>query len=215
MEIGTNPGGISNSFQINLNYLPEQLEYTAANQLTSLKVEVAGKGILFDLDPAGLSDLGFVRKIGNVTNRFALPLADGIVKGKVVTITSVTSAVGAVVFDAYSTRNARVFYKSQQQTVLASSGVDFVDFGVLAVPNATINDIFNVTFKDGTTQQMNIRELQSMIAYKRYSANSASDYAIDNLDQSIKMVNMIPAATQLVYWTSFAPLGDKIVNQAQ
>lgn len=208
MQIGTLTTGVGVVTTINTTWVPEYIFYVAATQLTGLKVTVQGDGVITDLDSAGLSALGRIRDISAVTNGWLIPLADGIVTGKNVTFTFTNSAAQTPAIYGIVRRKGRVYVQCLQQQALANSGLDIMDFGYAAFPNAGATDVFNVTFADGTVNQFNRAELQAMLTLTEDVQNSSSDYSFDNLAQSIKKVNFIPVASQVFYISRFAPIGN-------
>lgn len=213
MLVFSNPGGVGNVSTNQLTYIPEYLEFTTADQLTSIEVVSAGDGTICKLDSAGINALGRIRKIGNVTNRYSIPLANGLIVGKNVTVTTTTSAVGAIDFFAYSRQPGQVIVQTMMQEVLANSGFNFTDFFYWASPSAGATDEFNVTFTSGTTQKFQRSEFQSMLSFTQLATNSGSDYAIDNLARVISMLNYIPAAQRTVYLARFTGARGVINNQ--
>jgi len=205
MKIGTLTTGAAVTTVITLNYLPSALYYIAATQLTSLKVNVAGDGIICDLDTAGLNAVSGIRRYGAVANSYIIPLADGFVPSKVVEITFVNSAAQTPDIYGYSLKKGMAYIVSRQQKVLASSGANFEKFAHLALSSPTVTDEINIGFVDGHVQKVVSVELLGIYTY--YS-NETDSYCVDNIDGAINYVNLVPSTDRIVYVTRYALIGN-------
>lgn len=207
MNIGTLTTGADVVTNLSTNYLPMYLQYTAATQLTGLKVSVLGKGTIVDLDAAGLNSVGIIKFIGRKTNTYIIPLATGFFPATNVSYSFTNSAAQTPDIFVSSRRRAiegrDFFCISSMQQALAKSGATLVNFITANFPNAAAADLFNITYRDDH-QENNITrdELQALQQYKQYVSNTAGDYMLLNDDQMIKAISIIPAATQFVYSTA-------------
>ncbi len=196
----------STTTTLTLQYLPQYLYFVASTVPTAFKVNVAGDGVISDLDGDGLDFFGVQRLIGRETNGYTIALADGLIKAKVVDIT-VTNAVAAIV-DVYgfSREDGDVYVQTLRQQVLADSGANFEDFASMGFPNAAAGDRFSITFEDGTVQEFNRLELTCMMQFSQNVITGT--FNLDNLEGEISLVNFIPGATQTVYLQRYIPVGD-------
>lgn len=161
----TAPGGVGTPFTFNMTYLPEFLSYNhGGNQLTSLRVETQEDGVLHDWTAAGLNAMNGFMKVGAQTaNDVMLRIADGEIRPKNVTISGVTSAVGAVPFYVCSDNVGIVPFKSSNAAILALNPTKFEKFTALFIPTmATGTDYAEVTFDDGHVQRFEIEDLRRL-----------------------------------------------------
>lgn len=205
MKIGTLTTGAAVTTVVTLNYLPAVLYYIAATQLTSIKVTVAGDGVILDLDAAGLNAVSGIRRYGAVANSYLIPLADGFIPNKVVEITFVNSAAQTPDIYGFSLKKGMAYIVSRQQKVLASSGATFEKFAHIAFSSPTVTDEINVGFVDGHVQKIVSVELLGIYTY--YS-NETDSYCIDNVDGAINYVNLIPSTDRTCYVTRYAQIGN-------
>lgn len=163
--IFTAPGGVGTPFTFNMTYLPEFLSFNhGGNQLTSLRVETQEDGVLHDWTLAGLNAMnGFMKPGTQTANDVNLRLADGEIRGKNVTISGVTSAVGAIGIYVCSDNIGTVPFKSSNANILALNPTTFEKFTALFVPTmATATDYAEVTFSDGHTQRFEMEDLRRL-----------------------------------------------------
>jgi hypothetical protein len=202
----TTGSGVVSTF--NTTYLPKTVFYTAATQLTGLKITVQGDGVVFDSDAPGLSSAGVLRQFGQVTNSFCITLSNGFIPGKNVIweFTNSAAQTPVVYVSSDEKAGAPMYLQMLRQAVLANSGQNFTDFATLALPSLGATDIVNILYNDGTQQQFNRVELQ---AYLTFTQNvNASLYTIDNFAGRIKLVNVIAGSAQTAYvqrWVSAMP----------
>ena len=216
MEIGSLTTGATVSTSLSTNFLPQFLYYTAATQLTSLKVNVLGEGTITDLDAAGLNSIGQLMYIGKETNTYMIPLATGFFAGKNVTYTFVNSATQTPTIFVSSTNNAAnnggMYVICSSQQALAKSGATIKDFLSAHFPNSASTDLFSITFADNHQETNMARaELQARLQQKQYVSNTAADYMVLNQDQNVRAVSIIPDATQFIYATAFQQPGTKFM----
>lgn len=193
----TAPGGIGTAFTFNLTYLPEFLSYTAANQLTSLRVESQEDGVLHDWTTAGLNAMANFLKVGASTaNTFLFRLSDGELRPKNVTISGVTAAAGAIPFFACSDNPGTVAFKSSNANVLALNPTLFEKFTAVFLPTkATGTDYAEVTFDNGHTQRFEMEELRNLSSVYQQTEG----IIINNVNGYIKKAVVRTAAATPAY----------------
>lgn len=204
MKIGTLTTGAASVDVFTLNYLPAYIYFIAATQLTSLKVTVAGDGVICDLDADGLNAVSGVRRYGAVTNSYMIPLANGFVPNKVVEITTVNSAAQTPDLFGFSLQKGSAYIVNRQSKCLASSGSTFRDFALLALKSPTTTDDISIGFADGHVQKFVSTEL---LGWWTLYSNEVDSYAVDNVDGMIDYVTLIPSTDRIVYQTLYAPIG--------
>jgi hypothetical protein len=192
----------------NTTYLPKMFSYTAATQLTGVKITVQGEGVIFDSDAPGLNHAGVSRLQGQVTNNFTFRIANGLIKGKNIIWEFTNSAAQTptvyVESDETPMDNRRAFLQYIRQAILANSGQDFTDFATLSLPSLGATDQINVLYRDGTQQQLNRADVLQRLQYTQNIVNTPV-YTIDNFAQNIKVVNIIAGAQQLAYVQRWIP----------
>lgn len=199
LKIGTLTTGAAVVTTIDLQYVPEKLFYVAATQLTGVKAEVLGEGVILDLDATGLTAQGKHRVIGAVTNGYILDLADGIITGKSLRLTFTNSAAQTPDIYALGDNNGSIYIRTLKGTVLLNNNTPFSKFGALFLPSLAAGDKITITYEDGLVQ---IWERADIEAFSGFVQSSAA-YVIDNLEGKIKNVQVLVAATQTVYITDF------------
>lgn len=210
MDIGTLTTGAGVETPIDLTYLPQFIAFEAATQLTSLKVEVLGEGTIVDLDADGLSTIGTSGMISQKTNGYLIPLADGLVKGKNVTLTFKNSAAQTPTIRAFSFNDEGANYiRSTQQKVFASSGIqiDGGAFTFISFENGSAtDDELNVTFLSGrgaVVQKMTLTDLQIRNSTRYLIQNTDEDYYMIQ-DGTIGKIDYIPNADTTLYLQTLA-----------
>lgn len=207
MKIGqiTTGSGVVTTFK--LNYVPQYLYYIAATQFTSMKVTVAGDGVILDLDNAGLNAVSGIGRFGLVANSYYIPLATALIPGKVCEITVVNSAAQTPDLYGHSLQNSMReagvpigYVKSFRQTVLANSSQMFETFAQLALASPTTSDIITVGFVDGHVEQFESTELLGWITLVQ---NEVDSYVINNLEQMIDWVKIVPSTDRTIIVTQF------------
>lgn len=199
MKIGTLTTGAAVVTTIDLQYIPEKIFYVAATQLTSVKAEVLGEGVILDLDATGLTAQGKHRIVGGVTNGYVLDLADGIITGKSLRLTFTNSAAQTPDIFAFGDNAGSIYVRTLKATVLLNNNTTLQKFAVLFMPSLAAGDKVTVTYEDGLTQ---IWEREDLNCTSGLYQNTPA-YQIDNLEGKIKMVQVLVAATQTVYITDF------------
>ena len=207
--LGAVAGGVGTSTTIQLTYLPQYIGFTAASTPQSIRVTVLGDGTSVDLDENGIDQLNGFETFGLATNQYTLPLADGLIKGKNVEITIVGNNVAGFNLYGWNKAQGRNYFVYQRQTILANSGVRFNKFGLLAVASPGADDQFRVTYQDGTVDDVTLNEIQYDVSYFQ---NGTGVTLINNLDQIVKDVNIIPSAQRVAYLMRFQPAVGELDN---
>lgn len=199
MKVGTLTTGAGVVTTIDLQFCPEKIAYVAATQLTGLKVEVLGEGVVVDLDATGLTAQGRHRLVGFPTNGYVIDVADGIITGKNTRLTITNSAAQTPDIFAMGDNNGNIYVRTQKATVLLNNNTYFEKFAALFLPSLAAGDKVTMTYEDGLTQ---IWDRDDIMAYSGYYQQAAA-YVIDNLDGRIKSAQVLVAATQTVYVTDY------------
>lgn len=202
MVIGTLTTGDTVVTVINLTYLPEYITYEAATQLTALKVEVLGEDApILDLDAVGLSTIGRSGMYSRKTNGYAIPLANGLIKGKNVVMTFTNSAAQTPAIRAWSDSVGDSYVKSFRQKTFAASGIDVpgTAFGFISFSNGTAaTDELNISV-GGVTQKFNLIDLQVRNSMMYDIDNAVADYYLLQ-DGSVENVNYVPSSDTVLYF---------------
>ena len=198
MMIFTAPGGVGTPFSFNMTFLPEFISYNdAGNPLTSLRVETQEDGVLHDWTALGIAAMNGFGKVGaQAANEVLLRLADGEIRPKNVTVSGVTSAVGAVAFSVCSDNKGIVAFKSSNAAILAANPTVFEKFTALFVPAAvTGTDRFEVEFADGHKQNFDIVDLQRLSSQYQQVQGTI----LNNIGGYVKRVTVTCAAAHPAY----------------
>jgi len=203
----------------NSTWIPKYMWYTAATQLSNVKLTVQGDGVVFDIDTNGLNHCGVNRVLGQVTNTYLFRLANGFIKGKNVLweFTNSAAQVPSIYIDNDQTPppGKELYLQAIRQPIVGPGGTDLDDFITLSVPSFSATDYVNMLFSDGTQQaNMARQDLQALLELTQNVVNSPI-YMIDNWGQRVKKVNLQVGATQTAYiqrWV--APVRNGMINQA-
>jgi len=206
MKIGTLTTGVGVVTTINLNYLPQYLQFLATTQLTGLKVTVHGEGVLMDLDADGITALSGVRRFGNVTNVMLMALADGFIANKNVELVFTNSAAQTPDVYGFSLQKGSAYVKSVRVKAFANSQVTFENFGFLGFQSTLSDtaDILTIRFVDGHIQQITGTELKMLCTL---FMNETDGFVIDNVEGEIDEVTLVAGADRLAYVLSYVALG--------
>lgn len=189
----------------NLTFVPERLWYTAATQLSGIKVSIQGDGTSFDADANGLTHVGVNRIIGQVTNTYIITLANGLFKNKntLLEFTNSAAQTPIIYYDSDSTSKTPLYLQMAKVPLLVG-GNDFTDFATLSLPSLAATDLITVNYADGTVQAGLTRlDIQTRLGFTQNVVNTPV-YMIDNNDQSIRSVTVLAGAAQTGYvqrWT--------------
>lgn len=190
-------GGVGVTTSYTMTWVPQYLLFdSGGNTPTALKCTVLGDGVIHDTVAAQLDLIPTIRMYGRVANHFMIPLADGIIKNKNLTIDMTTSAVGAINVYGFSFEEGDAYMSTLQQTVLANSGAEFRKFAYMVIPAMGATDYLNIEFEDGTVQRFEQEEVPSIAGF--YQNLVAAQFVIDNVDGRIRMLQLIPAANRVV-----------------
>lgn len=214
VALGTLTTGAAVVTTFNTTYLPKWFSFTAATQLTGVKITVQGDGVIFDSDAAGLTSVGTNRQFGQITNTFLFTASNGFISGKNVIweFTNSAAQTPVVYVSSDETPGQPMYLQYLRQAVLANSGQNFSDFATIAFPSIAATDVVNILYNDGTQQQLNRSDIQYQ---QGYTQNILTNYLIDNFAGRIKTVNIIAAAAQTAYVQRWVPaIGGGMVNQS-
>jgi hypothetical protein len=206
--IGTLTTGVGQLTTINLTYLPEWISFTAATQLTGLKVTVQGEGPIFDTDANGITHWGVNRIFGQVANTYVIRLSNGLITNKNVILDFTNSAAQtpAIYADNHQYPNPTVgpmYLMGMRQPVFANAGQEFDDFATLSLPSLAATDEVTVTYVDGAVQRMTRADMQVKLGMTQ-NVVSTPIYQLDNWNQRIAKVNVLAAANQTAYVQKWA-----------
>jgi len=196
MKQYTAAGGVGIAFAFNLTFLPEFLFYATANALTSLKVEDQGSGVILDLDSAGCTAVKNYMVHGTVpANGHTFRLADGVIIGRNITVSGVTSAAGAVDFFCNGDNRGIAPFKYSKFAILANNPTEVKKFTALFIPSLAAGDRVIVDFTDGHTQIFEREELAALSSLYQLT----SGYIINNVNSYIDRVTITCAAANTGY----------------
>lgn len=201
--IFTAPGGIGVPFTFNMNYLPEKFIWNdGGNPLTSLRVETQEDGVLHDWTAAAIAAMRGSLNVGALAANIQCQyVANGHMAGKNVTVSGVTSAVGAVPIFVSSDNIGSSPFKTSQANILAANDTEFTKFSILYLPNVvTATDRVQVFYKDGHVQIYDAVELAAWsVLYQ-----DAPSIQVNNLAGYIDKVVVTSALGGLAYVLSVA-----------
>lgn len=197
--------------QNTLTYAPQYLFYTAATQLTNLRVTDQQTGVILDLSATYLNSIGRFLNIGARTNGYLIPVSDGKILNRNVTVQATAADATVVDIYAFSLNATGQVYISSQLAEVKVGGATFSKFLRLYLPNSSSSDILNVNYGDGLAEQMDPSvELAAILTLRQNVQNSVSDRIVDNTNQSISKVTFNPAATQTVAIQRIVPVNQLI-----
>lgn len=214
VSLGVLTTGVSVVTTFNTTYLPKWFSYTAATQLTGVKITVQGDGVVFDSDSAGLTSIGTNRQFGQIANTFLFTIANGLITGKNVIweFTNSAAQTPSIFVSSDETPSQPLYLQYLRQAVLANSGQNFSDFATLGLPSLGATDTLNILYNDGTQQPLNRADLQYQLGYTQ---NILSPYVVDNFAGRVKTVNVIAGSAQTAYVQRWVPaIGGGMINQS-
>jgi len=190
-----------------LTFLPERLWFSAATQLTGVKISTKDNGVIFDLDANGLTHVGLNRVFGQVTNGYILNLANAQIPAGNVLFEFTNSAAQTPVIYYDSDIQAPVDqmqFLQAGKVPLLTGGNEFRNFATLSLPSLAATDSITIQYADGSVQaNMNRVDLQYKLGLTQSVVNTPV-YQIDNFDRSILSVSVVAGAAQTGYiqrWT--------------
>lgn len=182
-----------------VQYLPQVLVFQTATVPTLLQVTVAGKGTIVNLDGAGITAVNKLKKVGTMANTYAIFLGDGCLTNTNVTITIANATATAIDVFGSSESPINAMFRHNVQNVLAKSGYTFRKFAYLVINSPEANDQYTVNFRNGWSQIYSFLELQALSIITQ----DINTVLIDNFDQQIDNVNIIPVSTKDVYYGDY------------
>lgn len=220
INLGTLTTGAAVVSTFNTTYVPKWFMYTAATQLTGVKITVQGDGVIFDSDANGLNHAGVNRLVGQTTNSFLFTISNGFIKGKNVIweFTNSAAQTPVVYVDSDETPllgddNVPMYLQFIRQAVLANSGINFKKFATLSLPSLAATDQVNILYADGTQQTWLRADLQIALGLTQNIVNTPV-YMVDNFDMRIQEVNVIAGANQTAYIQRWVGAGGGMINQS-
>lgn len=199
MKVGTLTTGVGVVTTIDLQYVPENIFFAAATQLTGFKAEVLGEGVIVDLDANGLTAVGRHRLVGFPTNGYMIPLADGIITGKLLRMTFTNSAAQTPDIFALGDNMGSIYVRTLKATILLNNNTMLEKFAAVFLPSLAAGDKVTATYEDGLTQ---IWEREDLAA-KSGQFQNTTGYMVDNIYGALKNIQVLVAATQTAYVTNF------------
>lgn len=198
----------STTTQFNLSFVPQNLILANITTVTRVRVTALGKGIILDLDAAGLAALKNMRQQGAVSGTAEFLLANGVVKGVNCTIEITNGATASTLYynSLADSKDATAYVVSKIQTIFANSLTKLDKFAVLAVPSFGASDYANLEFTDGLVSRVDQPELRTILAKFQTVENNTNDLKIDNLDAWIKSAELQTTTQQSVYVQSYDTL---------
>ena len=195
-----------------LPYCPQFLAYTAATQLTSLRVTTLDGGIICDLDGTGLTALRGILRKGVVTNGNVIQLANGLIPGRNILVEAVNSAAQTPSVFGWSEEQypeAAYYVQSIRAKAFANTSVDISNFAYFSAPSMAAGDQVNITFRDGLTQTLKREELQYSLMDTQNEVNTPN-YSWDNTNQRVRTLQFIGGSDQTIYVVKFVAVDNKL-----
>ena len=195
-----------------INFVPEFLliKKKAGAMPATLRVSVAGDGVIGDytLDAMKAISEAKVYQSPVTADYLVIPLADGLISGKVVDI-DFTAGAGADSFDVFaiSKNKGSMYLRCMRQTVLANSGVDIEAFLHCMVASYAQGDIISVEYRTGVKQTSHVEELLAWEFFNTAQDAPSATITISNFDQSYKRINLIPTANRQLFIWRFEAIG--------
>jgi hypothetical protein len=197
--IFTAPGGIGVAFQFPMTFIPQFLNWNNVVPLTSIRVESQEDGVILDLNAAGIAAVNGYMNVGALpANNVLIPLSNGKIAGRNVTVSGVTSAAGAVPFFASSDTKGDAILLWTNAQILALNPTEFKNFTAIFAPTMAAGDYVDVTFRDGHVQSFQAQELAALAA--KYQAVAA--IALNNINAYIHRAEFVCAAATPAYMCS-------------
>jgi len=204
--------GAKATFQ--LNYVPEYIIVYGHDSLVSLadkvsvKVTPLGDGVICDLDGAGATRISQVRQVGGFIapdrkmSVIKIPLADGVIPGKVTDYEIDNTSSTDVSIYAPISKKGTMYIQSMQQTLLANSQFIFTDFSVLAFQKLEENSQLTVEYEDGASHTYSFLELAVSVIENRLDIKPI----LDNIAGRVRKATAIPATQQKAYLVRYRKL---------
>ena len=199
--------------EIQLPYMPQNLVIRNVNNLETtrigLQVNGLGTGVVFDVDDnfllqftgvqGRLSPFNYnVGGTGLFYNELNFVLTDGVFgkENTVIYVKNKANIAQTLEVYAYSTNKGKRMYSTVQQKIYANSGITVTDFDSLTFELVN-NNRYNVTFADGTVQNMDNFEFKNLYRFGVNAGNSDFNFGIiNNSTGFVKSINIIPSSDQ-------------------
>ena len=214
-KLGTIAGSTTDTLDI--TYVPEYLYFEIGTTPTELVFTVLGDGVVKNLDGNGVITEANLFQLGVQSNGYLLRIANGLIRNKNVTLKIANADAAALDVYGFSLNNTGkgnapvgLYYRSSQQKVFAGSGRDITDFAYLGLPNIASGDSIQISYRNGLVEELKDVELDAIIGQM---SNELRD-GIPNFDQTVKVVNFIPAADQQVYVMDIRRASGFVPNKA-
>lgn len=180
-------------------YCPQFITFNIGTVPTSVKIEIAGDGVIFSIDGTGLTNLNGVRLVGELpSNQYVYEIANGYV-GKNTSFTIANAFAGQLDVYGWSEQPGSGYVMHFQAKAFANAALEVDDFFYAAFPSAAATDTFTVTWSNGKTETLTRVELQMRLAYKQEVV--ATRYNVDNLQRQVRKIQFNGAADQSIYYT--------------
>lgn len=221
IDAGTVAAGIGTPTSFDFEFLPEELDFitTAA---PDIQVTINEDGVLYNVEAAGVAELGVVRQYGRFANAYRIKLANGQVQNKTVRVTITNQTAAAFTLYESSTRMGDMYYVSETLLALQSRPTRFDNFAFISFANSGATDLYTVTWGNGFSQNMRREEFRFRLQGTQNVINTTG-YDMDNIaalsgdpqafQDRVKNIQIIPAAAQNVYRVKYQPVGGIQTNQ--
>jgi hypothetical protein len=207
--------GASTTGTFSFNFVPQFIEFITATEPSLLQINVNGDGMIFNLDgpgaTKGLQAMTHIRSYSRATNSFIYQLADGLLNNKNGTVT-ITTGVSACTVRAWSPNKNGSFYCTfNPAQALASQAYNLTSFAYASFANAAAGDSFQLSYNDGSLDNVTREELNTYLGY--FENSGIPKFAVDNISPArISQVTFTPAAAQLFYVMKYQPAYGGVIN---
>lgn len=213
INLGTVGAGVGTATPFTLQYVPQMIRFvTTAAPGINLKIQ--GDATLIDLDAAGVAIIQTWRKLGAFTNEYCIVLANSLIKNRTITLTITNQTATAFALDGHSeitlpeSQQAFIGYGSTQVLV---GGSRLEKFAALFMPNMGATDTFNIWMNDSTQDTLTRDEIRARLQFTQNPVVT-STYIWDNVDGNTSTVQLLPAATQTIYWCKYFKTSEGKIN---
>lgn len=196
---GTIPASSTASF--NINFVPQFIEFIATTVPTSFQINVNGDGMIFNLDGAGLNAMTHIRAQQRQTNSYLFQLADGLLNNKNGSVTITNAQASPLNIRFICPMKTGTFYLTYNPaSALAPQGYNLQQFGYAGFPNAATTDSFQITYEDGSLDNVSREELNIYLGYTQNDTITTAKYNWDNIAPArTSQVAFTPVASQTFY----------------
>lgn len=203
---------LSTTGTFSFNFVPQFIEFVATNNPTLFQINVNGDGMIFNLDTNGMQGMTGIRTYTRLANSFMFQLADGLLNNKNGTVT-ITTAATAVTVRAWSPNKKGTMYLTYNPAAaLATQSYNLTSFAYASFPSAATTDSFQLSYNDGSLDNITREELQQYLAY--FEATGITKYSVDNIAPArISQVTFTPIAAQTFYVMKYQAAYGPWVNQ--